>query len=448
MKVLLCQSYLGIRSGEPLVFPLGLSYLASLVKEKHELHCWDPNVSENPMRELPGIIAKINPDVVGVSLRNIDSVFSFNKRSYYLPFVAMIRVIRENAPSSKIVIGGTGFSIFAEEIMNKNPAVDVGIVSEGECSFAELLENLDHPERVKSLFVRKEGKLLFTGKRDWASFDNLPFPSRDLFDLEKYKKYPYSVGVQPKRGCVFGCVFCSIRLIWGCSLRLRPPEKVVDEIEMLANDFGVQSFSFAESVFNFPLSYSRKLCKEIDKRKLGIKWTAAFNPAFINRPFVEEAVKAGCDLFSFSPDGASNNSMRLLGKDFNVDSVEKTIALAKKIDGFNVGYSFLYDLPDYNGEHVLGLLRLVSKMTASLGSKLRFLSFSKMRIFPHTLLYETALNHGKIGKDTDLLFPIYYASDSPINPASLLPNVLRGSLIIFDKARRKLMGDTAFKFCS
>jgi radical SAM superfamily enzyme YgiQ (UPF0313 family) len=360
----------------------------------------------------------------------------------------MIRVIRKNAPLCKVVVGGTGFSIFAEEIMNKNPAIDLGMVSEGECSFAELLENLNQPERVKNLVVRKEGRLLFTGKREWADFNRLPFPSRNFFDFEKYKKYPFSVGVQSKRGCVFGCVFCSSRLIWGCSLRLRPPDKVVDEIEMLANDFGLQSFSFAESIFNFPLSYSRELCKEIVRRKLEIKWAAAFNPAFMNRPFAEEAVKAGCDLFSFSPDGASDNSMRLLGKNFGVASVEKTIALAKQTDGFNVGYSFLYDLPDYNGEHVLGLFRLVSKMTASLGSKLRFLSFSKLRIFPNTPLYETALNHGKIEKNSDLLFPTYYESDSPINPASLLPNALRGSLIVFDKARRKLIGDSTFKFCS
>ncbi len=183
MKVLLCQSYIGVRSGEPLVFPLGLSYLASLIREKHELHCWDPNVSENPVKELTRIINKINPDVVGISLRNIDSVFSFNKRSYYLPFVSMLRVIRENAPSCKLVVGGTGFSIFAEEIMNKNPAVDLGVVSEGECSFAELLENIDHPERVRNLFVRKEGRLLFTGKREWASFDRLPFPSQEAFRL-------------------------------------------------------------------------------------------------------------------------------------------------------------------------------------------------------------------------------------------------------------------------
>ena len=91
--------------------------------------------------------------------------------------------------------------------------------------------------------------------------------------------------MQSKRGCVFGCIFCPSRSIWGCSFRLRSPKKVADEIEMLVNDFGITSFSFAESVFNSPIDYSRKLCQEIINRKLDVKWAAAFNPAFINSEF-------------------------------------------------------------------------------------------------------------------------------------------------------------------
>jgi hypothetical protein len=116
------------------------------------------------MKDLPEIIAKINPDIVGVSLRNIDSVFSFNKRSYYSPFVSMIKSIRKNAPLCKLVVGGTGFSIFAEEIMKNNPEVDFGIISEGENAFAELLDNLDYPNRVRGLIVRRSNGLVFTEK--------------------------------------------------------------------------------------------------------------------------------------------------------------------------------------------------------------------------------------------------------------------------------------------
>jgi len=438
---------LGVRSSEPLVFPLGLAYLASMVKEKHELYCWDPNELENPLRELPDIISKFDPHVVGVSLRNIDSVFSFNKRSYYAPFVSMIKIIRKHAPSCKLVVGGTGFSIFAEKIMKNNLEIDIGVVSEGEKTFSDLMENLNHPDLVKNLLIRKEGSLIFTEKQELANFDDLPVPSRELFNLSKYSTQAFSLGVQSKRGCIFGCIFCPTRSIWGCSFRLRSPKKVADEIEMLVNDFGINSFSFAESVFNSPKDYCHKLCTEIINRKLDIKWAAAFNPAFLNYNSMTEAVKAGCELFAFSPDGASNNSMRLLGKNFDLTSVDYSIALAKHIDGVNVGYSFLYDLPFCNGEHILGLSRLMLKMNA-LGSKLRYFSLSKIRIYPQTLIYEIALKRGIIEKDTDLLKPTFYESNLAFNPAALIPSVLRSSMIVLHEAEKRIGKGSEFKFCS
>ena len=319
MKALLCQSYLGARSGQPLVFPLGLSYLASLAKEKHEVHCWDPNVALDPMKELATLIRKLNPDVVAVSLRNIDSIFSFAKRSYYDPFILMIKTIRENAPACKVVVGGFGFSLFAEEIMKRNSEIDIGLVFEGELSFVELLENLNHPERVKNLIVRKKDKLFFTGKREWTDPDLLPFPSREFFDLKKYKDQQYSMGVNTSRGCGYNCVFCPIKVIMGDSFRLRSPKNVVDEIETLVNDYGVSSLNFADELFNSPLDHARTICKEIIERKIDISWQAAFAPAFINKPFMKEALKAGCTLFDFSPDGASNNALMFLGKNFTMD---------------------------------------------------------------------------------------------------------------------------------
>jgi len=231
-------------------------------------------------------------------------------------------------------------------------------------------------------------------------------------------------------------------------LRLRPPEKVVDEIEMLFNDFGVQSFSFAEAAFNFPLSYSRKLCRELIRRKLEIKWAAAFNPAYMNQAYVEEAVEAGCDLFSFSPDGASDNAIQLLGKNFSFQSVEKTISYIRRTDGAHAGYSFLYDLPNFNGEHVLGITRLASKMLATLGPKLRFFSFSKIRIYPRTTIHAIALKQGKIKENSDLLLPTYYESYSRLNPASLFPSLVRGGLILMGEAHKKIDGNSAFKLCS
>jgi anaerobic magnesium-protoporphyrin IX monomethyl ester cyclase len=437
MKILLCQSYLGSNSSEPLVFPLGLAYISSALKEKHELHCWDPNVHKNPMNKLRNILDKLQPDVVGVSLRNIDSALSYLALSYYPPFVSMIQLIKNRVPNCKLVVGGAAFSIFAEEIMKGNPEIDFGIVREGEFSFADLLENLDRPKIAKNLIMRNNGKLVFTAKQEWTEFDKSVAPSRELFDLEKYREKPFSMGIQARRGCCFKCTYCNNRIISGDFFRYRSPESVVDELESVVNDFGIDSFFFADSIFNFPFDYSRRLVNEINKRKLDIKWTGEFSPQFISSSFMEQAVKSGCKCFNFSSEGASTNSMQYLGKEFCLDAVDNSIKLACKIPGANVGYSFLYDLPRYNDEHTRGLMRLIPKIFITLRSKLDHISFSKIRIYPYTLIHNIALSDGVIDEKTDLLYPVYYTSNSTVN--EFLTDLMRGASSLFGWVRNSLI---------
>jgi hypothetical protein len=116
-----------------------------------------------------------------------------------------------------------------------------------------------------------------------------------------------------------------------------------------------------------------------------------------------------------------------------VKHVEKTIDLLSKVDNANVGYSFLYDLPYYNREHTLGLLRLIPRIIMHCGPKVRFVSLTRVRIYPHTLFHKIALRQGKINQNTDLLYPIHYVSGSPMNMGSLLPYFLKDSCILFDR---------------
>jgi len=440
VRILLSSSYLGRGKPEPVILPIGLAYLASLIIDDHEVHCWDPNVVEDPAKELLKVLDKIDPEIVGISFRNIDSVFSFYPRSYYPQFVSMARTIKQRVPSCKLIVGGAGFSIFPKEIMQRNPEIDFGIFSEGEYSFAELLKNIDNPEKVKNLLLRKNGKVVFTERGEPVDFDSLTLPSRELFDMALYRENPYSTGVQSKRGCCFNCIYCLHRFFMGSSYRLRSPRKVVDEIEELVDKYGVHSFYFTDPVFNFPVGHGQKICREILKRKIDVQWEATFRPELINAEFMKEAVRAGCRLFDFSPDGASNEAMKALGKDFRVEHVERTVDLISRIEGANVAYEFLYDLPSNNAKHVTGLLRLFPKIMLRCGSKLRSLTLSKMRIYPHTPLYNIALEQGKINEKTDLIYPVHYESESSINMTNLLPYLLRDSSIVFLKFMKKIQG--------
>lgn len=413
MKVLLCQGYLGSPSlGKPIVFPLGLAYIASSIKAEHEVYCWDPNIAQNPMSELPRLLEKIEPQVVGLSLRNVDSSLYADHESYYLQFVSFLKIIREKLPYCKIVVGGAGFSLFAEEIMSRNSEIDFGVVFEGEQSFAQLLRNMDHPERVNNLVFRKNGRICFTEPKYIENFEASAFPSRELFNLKEYRKKPYSINLMTKRGCEFHCIFCPNAFISGCRYRLRSPKNVVDEIEQMKNYFELDNYYFADSTFNYPYDYARKVCQELAARKLGTDWTADFTPAFMNESFIKEAVQSGCSMFDFSPDGASDNALAALRKGICMKDIKKTISSVKKVEGARATFNFMYDLPRYNSEHIAGLTRLIPQMECSLREKLSGIYITKIRIYPHSQLYNLAVKEKIISKDTSILYPTYYSSAS------------------------------------
>jgi len=139
-----------------------------------------------------------------------------------------------------------------------------------------------------------------------------------------------------------------------------------------------------------------------------------------------KAVKAGCQLFDFSPDGASNESLRILGKSLDVRSIDKSIEWARKIEDAKVAYWFLYDLPDFNREQDRGLLHFLPKILRECRGKLSHLGLNKMRIFPHTTIYEIALREKKISEKTDLLSPVYYESKYVKKIRNIIPFMLKG----------------------
>lgn len=407
MKVLLVQSYLG--GNEQLVYPLGLACIKSTLSE-HDVRIFDTNTSTMPFNDFRKIITDFEPEVVGISLRNIDST---NKRKvvfYYSHLKETINTIKTST-GAKIVIGGSGFSMFAREIMEDEPRIDYGVALEGEKTFPDLLLNLDRPENVKSVFYRKNGKIVFSGDGEQIDLNSAEFPDRKSVPLTDYKKVPEGIGIETKRGCILNCIYCIYGFLNGKRLRFRDPVRVVDEIESLVKGYGLERFTFVDSVFNIPLKHAEEICREIIRRGLKVSWSAWFNDKELTKEFVELVRDAGCRNIILSPDGFSDRTLQKLGKNIHKEDILKAYRILKDIEGFDVSYNFFKNPPGHSIWTFLSLLYFFISAKKEMGKRVHF-EFNSIRIEPHTKLYALAVEEGVIKQRENLLYPSYYTNRS------------------------------------
>lgn len=412
MKVLFIQSY--SKNFRP-ILPAGLARIAASIQDKNEIAVFDPNIEPNVKGKLIKTLKTFDPDVVGISLRSVDSVDYIGREYFYPDFIRFLNYIRRVKPKVKIVVGGGGFSLFAKEIMQENPYIDAGVFLEGETTFSELLENLDDIHKVKGLFVRNGDHVHFTGKRNPIDFSNLGMPAYELFDIKKYLSRGVGIGIESKRGCCLNCSYCPYPFLTGRNVRIRAPKAVVDEIEYLVSEYDIRTFTFVDPVFNIPLEHSKAVCEEIIARRLKIQWTCWTNEKMFTEKYARLAIDAGCVDFPFSTDGFSDKSLKLLGKNYTNKDILATVEVAKKIENINIGYGFFLNPPGATPKTIFKMVMFLIKAKRTLGKKMkggRLFLFNRIRIEPHTRIYEMAIEKGIITPETNLLKPAYYSQRS------------------------------------
>ena len=420
MRVLLIQSYLG--KEEPAVFPIGLACLKPFLVN-HEVRVFDMNTASEPFEELPQILADFGPEIVGISLRNIDST---NKRKvvfYYTYTKEIIRMVKSKT-GARVVVGGSGFSMFASEIMHDEPDIDYGVYLEGEFTLSELMDNLDNPEKVKSVYYRKNRKVVFSGDRSYCSFRKLKPPDVTTLPIEDYHQFKDALGVETKRGCGLSCVYCVYGFLNGNHYRLKDPALVADEIETFCERHGAKRFTFIDSVFNIPFAHADKVLQEMIRRNLKIKWSAWFSEKNLTKPFLELAQAAGCDHVIFSPDGFDDKTLIKLGKNIRRKDILEGFRLLREFDGFEISYNFFKNPPGQNWSNFFHMVVFCVKAKLNLKNRVHF-EFNSMRIEPHTRLYQIALDEKVVGEGDNLLLPKYYTNRKTWLVEKLFNAVLR-----------------------
>ncbi len=398
LRVLLVQSPTG--RGESLIYPVGIAFLAGQL-EGHEVDCLDPGLHPDPPAALAREIDRISPDVVGVSLRNIDDSAYPETYSYLGPFEELLAVLEERDVT--LVVGGTGFSIYARPLLERYPRIDYGIPGEGELVLPALLSHLECGGGVPGW---DGGRLLPRDRPDLAA---LAPPRYDLMDPADYPA-PGAIGVQSRRGCPFGCTYCTYGFLGGRSFRLRPVEQVVGDLRSLAS-LGASGFMFTDSVFNRPENYFEELVEAVGRAETGLSWGAWLDEG-VTREQLEAMAAAGAVSVDFSPDAITGRGMRALGKRGDPRELLPAVRAARSA-GLRVGVNFFSGNPREGMGALLLKLLFMLRARLTLGWSDTFVNIGTIRVYEHSPMAESMRREGLLPPDDDLLAPRFCRARGP-----------------------------------
>ncbi|HXX53235.1 MAG TPA: B12 lower ligand biosynthesis radical SAM protein BzaD [Thermodesulfovibrionales bacterium] len=412
MRTLMVQTPSGEGISSEKVYPIGIVSLASrLLESGQEVKVLDMNLSQDPFRTLKEMLLAFCPDVVGLSLRNIDLLG--NKTSSLIPhFVTTVRLVASVLPKACIVAGGTGFALFPERLMRDLPEIRYGLIGEAEVTFPRILSSLNNPPLLRGLCARENGEIRIALPSHDFDMSRYPAPDRSILDPSLYlnlNSYVPAVGVETKRGCSYGCSYCAYPKLQGSRVRCRRPTAVVDEMEFLHKEYGIGNFHFTDPVVNIPPGHLEEVCSELLRRKLKVRWDGFMREDQFNESNASLYEKAGCECFSFSPDGLCQESLDALGKRLAEEDILKVARIVSKTDVVTV-YHFMVNVPGETektaekGAYLLGRLYELHRRKKNLGTVV----LNNVRILPGTAIEKMARTEGVIGEETDLLYPTYY----------------------------------------
>jgi radical SAM superfamily enzyme YgiQ (UPF0313 family) len=359
--------------------PLGLAYLASMVRGRHEIKIIDANTLDYAMEDVKREIKNFHPDVVGIT-----SVTPSMTEAY-----AVARTAKEIREDCVVVMGGPHASFLQRQTLEECKEIDVIVKGEGERTFAELVSGIERRESLDSVqgitFRKREAVVDNEPRPPIENIDEIPFPSRDLLPVDKYKfagrKF---TAMLTSRGCPFGCSFCSSSRLIGGNWRGRSPDNVLAELRSVYEDYGIGNIEFVDDTFSFNRRRAEIICDGIIKEKWDLRWGASSRVDTLSPSLLEKMRKAGCWIIYLGIESGSQKILDSIGKRITLEQSEKAVRIVRDA-GIRVLGSFVIGFPQDDADAIGKTIRFARRLN------LDYAQFSILTPYPGTPTYDDAL---------------------------------------------------------
>ena len=373
---------------------LGLGYLASNVRDRHNveiLDCIKDRVTPLKFRDY---INRKKPDLIGIQCYTFD----------IYPVKEMLEASKEIGAVT--VLGGPQPSAEPVETMEFfGNMIDFMFVGEAETGFSKLADKLGGSlefdfDKIEGLVWRQDNNVNVNRTFLVHDLDKINGVAWDLIKPEEYpeaqhgaffKRFPIAP-IMVTRGCPYECTFCAGKLISGRKFRKRSIESVLDEITMLYRDHGIREFHIIDDNFTLDKRYAKDLLKSLRGLNLGISWAV---PNGIRMDTLDDELlilmkETGLYLISLGIESGSDKILKAMKKGITVDSIRRAVSLIRN-HGIEIAGFFILGFPKETIDDIKATIGFSLELDLIRANYFTYLPF------PGTESYKELKAQGKLG---------------------------------------------------
>jgi radical SAM superfamily enzyme YgiQ (UPF0313 family) len=367
--------------------PLGLAYIASVLEQGgHHISFIDNKILGLRDNCLKDRIKLINPEIVLLS----------SMTPSWQGLIKLSRLIKDASPHIITGVGGPHLSAYPIESLS-NKSLDFGVYGEGENTILEVIKTIQEGrtlDGISGCIFRKNGEVVVNAPRkEIDDLDSIPFPSIGLLPYKKYiallVNSPFFT-IVTSRGCPYSCKFCFQGYLG--KYRARSPENVVNEIEMLVNEYGIQEIITFDETFAVEEQRALRICELIQRKGIKFKWDIRTRVDLLSEKLLMSLKSSGCSRIHLGIESGNQEILCNMEKIINIPEVIDRVNLAKKL-GFEIRGYFMLAYPGETYKSICSTIEFAKSLP------LDWASFTITIGLPETEIYKQALINGEFHVD-------------------------------------------------
>ena len=378
---------------------LGIGYMSGILENNgFRTRVIDINKKKS---EISRIIRKLDPLLVGFSVIYLHNLNKFKD---------LMGSLRQEGIDCHFTAGGHYASLKHEELFGLIPALDSIVRFEGEYTTLELLKCISEDSdlrNIKGLAFRYRNKVEINPLRPFEKdLDNFPFPRRSV--LKTYAFWKKCATIIAGRGCTHNCSFCNTRKFYsqmpGKVRRIRRPEMVVKEMEMLYRKRNCEIFLFLDD--DFPLKsvggedWITKFCNELQKTGLSgkILWKINCRPDEVDEKLFALMKSHGLFNVFLGIEDGTDSGLKRMNKKMTAEDGMRAVEILKKLK-IRLDFGFLLFQPQTTFLSLNENLNFLGKIC---GDGYAPVTFLKMMPFYETRIEKELIKVGRLNVSPEM----------------------------------------------